>query len=173
MCGAGTAWAGDGGDSLGTIQAIIGKVDGSSGFCKLLGMGTNFGTTCPQLPTVTQAVLEAAALGLSPPEMVAAQNSIPAGSNVNAGNPAVVPQGLFVPTPFPFTATTSPKLFDLLKTLTPLAFISANNSNGAAAATQLYDADADTFLYAVTVSSDWIRYATGRHRSRHALFVLR
>jgi hypothetical protein len=158
MCGAGSAWAGDGGDSLGTIQAIIGKPDGSSGFCKLLGMGTNFGTTCPQLPTVTQAILEAAAIGLSPPEMVAAQNDIPAGSNVNAGNPAVVPPVLFVPTPFPFDSTTSPKLSDLLKTLTPLAFISANNSNGAAAATRLYDPNADTFLYAVTVSS--IGFAT-------------
>jgi len=168
MYGAEAAWAGDGGDSLGTIQAIIGPPDGASGFCKLLNMNP-----CPQLPTVTQAILEAAALGLSPPEMVAAQNDIAAGSNVNAGNPAVVPQALFVPTPFPLDSTTSPKLSDLLKTLTPLAFISASNNNhnnnennnndknnkqGIAAATQLYDSNADTFLYAVTASS--IGFAT-------------
>src|ERR1700741_2373891 len=94
MSGAGAAWAGDGGENLASIQAIIGKPDGSTGFCSLLGMGTNFGTTCPQLPTVTQAILEAAALGLSPPEMVGAQNDIAAGSNVNAGSPAVVPPSL-------------------------------------------------------------------------------
>src|SRR6266404_1768579 len=138
MYGAGTAWAGDGGDSLGTIQAIIGPADGSTGFCHLLGMGTNFGTTCPQLPTVTQAILEAAGLGLSPPEMVAAQNSIPPGSNVNAGNPAVpLIQG--AATPFPLNASqlfvaatkTSPSS-GLLSTLTPLAFISAKSQATAA-----------------------------------------
>lgn len=165
MYGAGPAWSGDGGDSLGTIQAIIGPATGASGFCSLLGIGvkSNFlgsggsltSSPCPQLPTVTQAVLEASALGLSPPEMVAAQNSIPAGSNVNASNPAVVPQGPFVPTPFPLTSATSPKLFDLLLTLTSLPFISAKSSNRAAAVTQLYNANADTFLYGVTVSANF------------------
>src|SRR5271157_5262235 len=104
MAGAGAAWAGDGGDSLGTIQAIIGPATGATGFCSLLGMGTNFGTTCPQLPTVTQAILEAAGLGLSPPEMVAAQNSIRPGSNVNAGNPAVIVLN-DTGTPFPLNAS--------------------------------------------------------------------
>jgi hypothetical protein len=156
---AGLAWAGDGGASLTTIQAIIGPPNGASGFCKLLGMNP-----CPQLPTVTQAILEAAGLGLSPPEMVAAQNSITPGSNVTAGNPAVpLIQG--APTPFPLT---SPMLFNaqtgsgLLSTLTPLAFISTaktfpfisfkQNNQTTAAATQLYDSDADTFFYGVTAS---------------------
>lgn len=154
VCGVGSASAGDGGGSLTTIQAIIGPPDGSSGFCKILNMNP-----CPQLPTVTQAILEAAALGLSPPEMVAAQNSIPPGSNVQAGNPAAVPPTLFVPTPFPLNSTTSPTLSDQLSTLTPLAFVnSGKNSQGTPAATQLYDPDADTFLYTVTVSS--IGFAT-------------
>src|SRR5208282_4287239 len=117
---AGLAWAGDGGESLTTIQAIIGPPDGASGFCKLLGMNP-----CPQLPTVTQAILEAAGLGLSPPEMVAAQNSIPPGSNVQAGNAAVPLINEGVPTPFPLTSATSPTLSGLLSTLTPLAFISS------------------------------------------------
>ena len=159
MYGAGWAWAGDGAN-LQTIQAIIGPPDGSSGFCKMLNMNP-----CPQLPTVTQALLEAAGLGLSPPEMVAAQNSIPPGSNVFASNPAV-PLIEGAATPFPLT---SPMLFDeqtgsgLLSTLTPLAFISSSktpleligskeNSRTTAVLTQLYDRDADTFLYGVTVS---------------------
>jgi len=170
MAGAGAAWAGDGGDSLGTIQAIIGPATGATGFCSLLGMGTNFGTTCPQLPTVTQAILEAAALGLSPPEMVAAQNSIPPGSNVNAANPAAVVDDKGDPFPFPLTSTTSPKLSDLLSTLTPLAFISAKNSNGAAAPTQLFNPDADTFLYAVTASTFGIKMTPGGTVPDTALF---
>ena len=56
---------------------------------------------------------------------------------------------------------------DQLSTLTPLAFISSEKKNqgsskkknqATAVATQLYDLDADTFLYAVTVSS--IGFAT-------------
>jgi hypothetical protein len=159
LCASGSAWAGDGAN-LQTIQKIIGPPDGSDGFCKILNM-----KPCPQLPTVTQALLEAAGLGLSPPEMVAAQNSIPPGSNVFAGNPAVpLIQG--AATPFPLT---SPMLFDattgsgLLSTLTPLAFISSSrtplkfigseeNNPTTAAVTQLYDHDADTFLYGVTAS---------------------
>jgi hypothetical protein len=148
LCGAGAAWAGGGGESLTTLQAVIGPPDGSSGFCHMLKMNP-----CPQLPTFTQAILEAAGLANSPPEMVAAQNGLSPGNNVYAGNPAAVP-----PTPFPLTANTPPTLSDLLSTLTPLAFISSTNQNAPAAATQLYDPDANTFLYAVTVSS--IEFAT-------------
>jgi hypothetical protein len=141
ICGTGSAWAGDG-TNLDSIQAIIGKPDGSSGFCHILNMNP-----CPQLPTVTQAFLEAAALGLSPPEMVAAQNDIPPGSNVNAGNQAAVPPA---GVSFPLTGQTSPTLFDLMSTVTPLAF---KNTTGTAEVTPLYDTDATTFVYAVTVSS--------------------
>jgi hypothetical protein len=162
--GAGAVWAGDGGESLGSIQAIIGPPDGSSGFCKILNMNP-----CPQLPTVTQAILEAAALGLSPPEMVAAQNSIPPGSNVNAANPAAVVLN-DTGTPFPLTSNTTPKLSDLLSSLTPLAFISAKNNNDTAAPTQLYDTDADTFLYAVTASTFGIKMKPGGTVPDTALF---
>jgi hypothetical protein len=57
-----------------------------------------------------------------------------------------------------------------LSTLTPLAFISANNSNGAAALTQLYDTDADTFLYAVTASTFGIKMTPGGTVPDTALF---
>lgn len=64
-----------------------------------------------------------------------------------------------MPTPFPLNSTTSPTLSDQLLTLTPLAFVnSGKNSQGTPAATQLYDPDADTFLYTVTGSS--IGFAT-------------
>ncbi len=109
-------------------------------------------TSCPQLPTITQALLEVAALASSPPEIVAAQNSIAPGSNVTAGNLAAVPPPPdFGGVPFPLNSTTSPALQDLLSTLTPAAFASKNL--GTAAATQLYAPNADTFLYAVGVSS--------------------
>jgi hypothetical protein len=166
MYGTGWAWAGDGAN-LQTIQKIIGPPDGSDGFCKILNMNP-----CPQLPTVTQALLEAAGLGLSPPEMVAAQNSVSPGGNVYAGNAAspLVP----VPFPFPLRATTSPALPDFLSTLTPLAFVRAgkgnhevagpgpaNRNQGTAAGTPLYNPDADTFLYAVAVSTFGITQAPG------------
>ena len=113
----------------------------------MLGMGTNFGTTCPQLPTFTQAILEAAGLANSPLEMVAAQNGLPPGSNVYATNPAALPS---TPYPLPLNSTTSPTLSELLSTLTPLAFVSSPTKP---TPVQLYDSDANTFLYAVTVSS--------------------
>jgi len=145
LCGAGAAWAGDGGD-LGSLQNI------TNGFCAALNMAS-----CPQLPTVTQAILEVAGLENSPPEMVAAQNGIPPGSSVTAGNAAALLVDK-APTPFPIDSNSSPALFvagsppsGLLSTLTPLAFIS-QKSGTTAVATQLYDPKADTFLYAVGVS---------------------
>lgn len=138
LCACGSAWAGDGAN-LASIQEII------TGFCSIFSMNP-----CPQLPTVTQALLEAASLGLSPPEMVAAQNDIPPGGNVYAGNPT------FPPTPFPLNATTSPTLSNLLSTVTPLAFENAAQSGSTAMAAQLYDVDADTYLYTVAVSESGI-----------------
>ncbi len=87
--------------------------------------------------------------------MIAAQNSIPPGSNVNAGNPAAVPTDIPVDSNTGLAtlplATTTPNTSEVLATLTPLAFIS--KSSGTAAATRLYDPDANVFLYAVGVSS--------------------
>jgi hypothetical protein len=154
LSGAGSAWAGDGGDSLQTLQLILS--DTTSGLCVTFGINP-----CPQLPTITQAVLEVAGIENSPPQMVRALNSIPPGCWVDAGNAAALP-----PITFPLTATTSPTLSSLLSTLTPLAFNSESKpglsppgsacppkppgSPGTSTATQLYDPGADTFLYAVT-----------------------
>jgi hypothetical protein len=135
LCGAGTAWAGDGGD-LASLNQLLNTP--TTGLCAILKI-----KTCPQLPTITQGILEVAGLGNSPPEMVAAQNSIAPGSNVIAGNPAAVPPDDLLP----LNSSSSPTLQELLKTLTPLAFIS--QKSGTAAATQLYDPNADTDLFRV------------------------
>ena len=143
LCGAGAAWAGDGGADLASLQTV------TNGFCAILHI-----PSCPQLPTITQGVLEVAGLSNSPPEMVRAQNSIPQGGSVNAGNPAAVPADIPVDSsglatlPLP---STTPTVSDLLSTLTPLAF--SSQSSGTAVARQLYDPNANIFLYAVGVSS--------------------
>ncbi len=139
LCGAGAAWAGDGAD-LASLNQLLS--DPTTGFCKIFNM-----STCPQLPTITQGILEVAALANSPPEMIAAQNSIAPGSNVAAGNPAAVPPDDLLP----LNSNSTPPLQDLLSTLTPIAF--ASQKSGTAVATQLYAPKADTFLYAVGVSS--------------------
>jgi hypothetical protein len=159
LCGAGAAWAGDGGD-LGSLQNV------TNGFCALLNM-----KTCPQLPTVTQGVLEVAGLGNSPPEIVRVQNKIASGTSVDAGNPAPQLQPAPVPafpTVFSFNSTTSPTASQLLSTLTPLAFISQKSGTGAA--TQLYDPKADTFLYAVGVSEFGIKTGNGLFAPDTAFF---
>src|SRR5215469_5465095 len=77
LCGAGAAWAGDGAD-LGSLQALLS--DPKTGLCTMFKM-----TSCPQVPTITQGVLEVVALGNNVPEMVRAQNSIAPGTSVTAG----------------------------------------------------------------------------------------
>jgi hypothetical protein len=148
LCGAGAAWAGDGAD-LGSLQALL---SGTGGLCTLFNMNP-----CPQVPTITQGVLQVAGLGNNLPEMVRAQNNIPPESGVTAGNPALA------------LTNPPPTVSDLMTGLTPLAFIS--QSSGTAAATQLYDSNADTFLYAVGVSSNGFSGATGLPDPDTAFFI--
>jgi hypothetical protein len=66
LCSTGSAWAGGpGGGDVGSAQAMLGPSNGSSGICSLLGM-----TSCPQLPTLTQLVLQISALLNNPPDFV-------------------------------------------------------------------------------------------------------
>ncbi len=141
LSGAGLAWAGDGGDDLGTLNNAL------AGLCSLFE--TTYGVnlpSCPQAPTITQAVLQVVAWNLVPTEMTSATNAIPLGERVNAGNPSIPPVG---PTPPPITTfpVQGTALSNLLTNLTPLAFI--GSSPGPAKAAQLYNTDADIFLYAV------------------------
>ena len=143
----GSAWAGDGGASLQSLQAILS--DPQSGLCVIFGINP-----CPQLPTITQAVLQVAAIENSPPESVRALNSIPPGSWIDADNSAYdVNNPVQPPITFPLTATTSPTLSNVLSTLTPLAFVSASKSGSTAAAALPFNPQADSFLYAVTGGS--------------------
>lgn len=141
LSGAGLAWAGDGGNDLGTLNNAL--ADLCSLFEGTYGINLPY---CPQAPTITQAVLQVAAWNLVPTEMISATNSIPLGARVNAGSPSIPPVG---PTPAPITTfpVQGTALSNLLTNLTPLAFISS--SPGPAQATQLYNTDADIFFYAV------------------------
>jgi len=127
LCGTGAAWAG-GGASLASLQSIV------NDFCN-----SAFITSCPQFPTVTQAVLEIAGLGNTPPEMIRSQNSVGPSDAVTAGN-----------APQPAPTTDAPLQ---VSTLTPLAFVSASTMPGQAVATQLYNPAANAFFYAVTTGS--------------------
>lgn len=144
--GAGAAWAGDGAD-LGSLQALL---SGTGGLCQIFNI-----SSCPHVPTITQGVLEVAGLGNNLPEMVRAQNNIPPGGAVSAGNPAI--------------GTAPSTISELLPTLTPLAFIS--QSSGTAPATQLYDRSADSFLYAVAVSTSGFPSPIGLPVPDTAFFV--
>jgi hypothetical protein len=90
---AGSAWAGDGGANLASMQIFL------NGFC------TKFGVTCPQLPTATQAALELAAQFNTPTEMVRFQDH--AAPAVVAANPPPLqgqPIDLSTLTPLAFIA---------------------------------------------------------------------
>jgi hypothetical protein len=119
LCLAGPAWAGDGGEDAGTVQGFLNMV------CSSVGL-----SPCPQLPTVSQGVLEIAGLLNARPEAVRAGQDVP-GSAVYAGNVALSP---------PAT----------LANLTPLAFKAAMTSRQLTTPTQLYDPAANSFFYAVT-----------------------
>lgn len=149
LFGIGAAWAGGGGADLGTLQALLSN--SSDGLC----VGFHI-KPCPIPPTVTQSALEVAALGNNLFEMLLQQNNIlPNGSRVYAGNPSIVPPNGFpsCPNALPITSTTTPTVQDCLSTLTPVAFMSQNPGTATATPTQLSDSGADTFLYAVALSS--------------------
>src|SRR5437667_8728528 len=59
LYGTGPASAGGGGEDAGTFQPFLNQ------FCDLLAM-----TPCPQMPTLTQIVLEISALVNTPPDLV-------------------------------------------------------------------------------------------------------
>jgi hypothetical protein len=140
LCGA--ARAGDGGEDLGSLNAFL-----TDTLCPMVGLST---TSCPQLPTISQAVLEIAALENAPPEIIEALNAVAPGNHPDAGNTAQGGVHVLPSIEFPLTVATLP---DLLSTLTPLAFISSPNGAGPATATQSNDPIADTFLYAVASGS--------------------
>jgi hypothetical protein len=122
LCVAGSAWAGGSADS-GSVQSLLDSVCGS------VGLNVGQSPFCPQLPTVSQGVLEIAALLNLRPEATRVDVAVP-GTSVYAGN----------------TTAQSPLS---LSGLTPLAFVGALTGTGQATPTQVYDPKANSFFYAV------------------------
>ncbi len=153
LCGAGAAWAGGGAD-FGSLTALLTNSQGT-GVCDVFHI-----SPCPKPPSITQAALEVAALGNNLFEMLLLQNGFAPASRVKADNPvataADIPSDSNGNAIFP-TASTAPTLLSVLSNLRPLAFNSQSSGTaqvpGTALATQLYDTTADTFLYAVGLSS--------------------
>jgi hypothetical protein len=120
LASSGSAWAGGGGgEDLGGVQEFLNNA------CASVGLDP-----CPQLPTISGAVLEIAGLINARPEAIRYAQNVP-GASVYAGN----------------TLAESPVK---LSSVTPIAFIAARTGQGQAAATQLYDTAANSFFYAVT-----------------------
>jgi hypothetical protein len=111
-------------------------------------------SNCPQVPTISQGVLELSALHDNTLEAARSQLAIPVAPYVDAANPSRPPAN-------PETCETTSCVDPLnpitglpidpsvLSTLRPLAFISAEKDNGTATPTQLSDTDANIFFYVV------------------------
>ena len=128
LCGIGSAWAGDGGADAGTVQSFLDTTCGNIAAIFLPPQPVQ--TPCPQLPTVSQGVLEIAALLNARPEAIRSYQNVQ-GSAIYAGNTLI---------PSPPVAWSG---------VTPLAFIGALTSGGQATPTQLYDPKANSYFYAV------------------------
>ena len=138
----GPAKAGDGGSDLASLQTFIDEV------CSAFTM-----SSCPQIPTITQAVLQVAAFVDIAPEAVRSSPSfaIPVGPYVDAGNPSHPPglQCLGTGCVDPLNPINGlPIDPSVLSSLRPLAFASASKGKGSASPVRLDDVSADTFLYA-------------------------
>jgi hypothetical protein len=144
LCAAQPTRAGDGGgEDLGSLQSYINSV------CVFWGM-----SSCPQIPTISQAVLQVAAFVDIAPEAVRSSTAfaIPVGPYVDAGNPSRPPGVGCTPSSCkdPLNPIAGlPIDPSVLSTLRPLAFVASTNSSGTATPTQLYNASANAFLYAV------------------------
>jgi hypothetical protein len=140
LCGMGSAWAGGGGSDL-AIQQVLDTI------CKDVGM-----TSCPKVPTITQAILQMSGLANAAPDyvrgklgpLVAVQqlsalcsvssdpilNVCSQANAINAVNPPAA----------------SPVAVSDLPSLTPLAF---TTGKGQAVPVPLGTSGANSFLYAV------------------------
>jgi hypothetical protein len=136
------AKAGDGGDLAG-LQTYINQV------CVAFGM-----SSCPQVPTITQAVLQVAAFVDIAPEAVRSSTAfaIPVGPYVDAGNPSRPPGVGCSPSPCvdPLNPITGlPVDAGVLSSLRPLAFSAPSSNAATATPARLDDRSASAFLYAV------------------------
>jgi len=122
ICGAGSAWAGDGGSSGISLQGVLDEV------CSMFGPTV----PCPQLPTVTQQVIEIAGLTNESPDIVRVINSV----CTPPGCPEIAVNAVNGPAKSPPLGT-----IDAMWYLTPLAFTPGS------VATQYGDPAAKSFFY--------------------------
>ena len=142
LSGGQAARAGGGGSDFTGLQSFIASI------CTTLSINSNF---CPTVPTLSQGILELAALHDSTLEAVRSEFSIPVAPYVDAANPSRPPaKGCETPCVDPLNPITGlPIDPSVLSALRPLAFVSATKSNGTATPTQLSDPNANIFFYAV------------------------
>jgi len=127
---AGSAWAGSGGPDAATLQKILDDL------CTFLKM-----TSCPQLPTASQLVLEIAGLETAPPDVVRFEGALSPTAVVNAVNP---PAGSpIAPSIAPPGSPVAPS------NVAPLAFVSGATAT-VTTVTEPPNPDADSFFYAAT-----------------------
>jgi hypothetical protein len=153
---AGPAWAGDG-ESVGSVQTLLGRADGTSGICHLLAINP-----CPQLPTLTQLVLQFAAVVNSPPDLIRSPQgaSLIGGEGFCsvAGNQDLVPCRTVVVNAFnratPGAILSGGFSAPDLSSLTALSFVSPTNGAGQAVAVPPgANAHPNSFFYAVATTS--------------------
>ena len=127
----GSAWAGHGGaDVPNALATVCSTLQNTFGVPVKSNAGPP-GTNCPDLPTVTQMVLELAGLLNVSPDVIRFQNGVSPTAAINAVN---LPVG-------------DPSE---LSNVASLAFISTAKRNGVAAVTLPDSEDADSFFYAAT-----------------------
>jgi hypothetical protein len=140
LSGGQAARAGGGGADFAGILTFITDI------CKMFSI-----TDCPLVPTISQGVLEVAALSNFTLEATRSHFEIPVPPYVDAANPSRPPakecETSCLDPLNPITGL--PIDPSVLSTLRPLAFISAEKSNGTATPTQPSDPDANIFFYAV------------------------
>jgi hypothetical protein len=141
LCGMATASAGDGGDDT-AIQPALNTI------CTYVGM-----TSCPHVPTITQAILEMSGLANAAPDFVRGPqgplvaDGLSALCTVSSGAPGglnVCSQGNAINAVNPPAA--SPVAVSDLPNLTPLAF---TTGKGVAVPVPLGTSGANSYLYAV------------------------
>jgi hypothetical protein len=111
---ASSAWAGDGGgESLPAVQMVLNQT------CAATGV-----TSCPQLPTINQVVIEIAALLGTSPNQARDASGVPAGNAIDAGTASSLAN--------------------------PLAFITAPDKSTPPVPTQPNDPAANSFISATT-----------------------
>jgi hypothetical protein len=150
FCAAQPAQAGGGSGDLAGVQTEI------DAFCSFFVANCHI-----PMPTLSQAVLELAGLSVLSPDTVRSGFDVPVENYVHASNPSRPPAVPCIgtngnPCVDPLNPFTLPVDASVLSTLHPIAFTSAmtgTNTTSTATPAQLFDSEANIFVYAVVALS--------------------